>query len=112
MNLAEAQAAGNAGIQSAYQHSLFENPEWDVSAKSFLRWYCETHAEVFIEDATRMYSGLGYAEPAESRAWGHVVRFAKRQKWISDVPHGTKRRTQGHGSFGPTWASLIFRGVA
>lgn len=111
MNLSQAQSAGRAGIQSAYQHALFDTPDWDVAAKSFLHWYCETHAEVFIEDATRMYSGLGYAEPAESRAWGQIVRHGKKQGWLSSKPCGAKQRTLGHGSFGPTWASLIFRGV-
>ena len=112
MNLQFATNAGKAGLASAVQHSLIETPCWESAAKSYMHRYCETHATVFPETVWRGYAGMGHQEPAELRAYGHITKHAKRQGWLSAEPCGTELRVLGHGSYGPVWSSLIYKGAA
>lgn len=110
--LSQAIAQGQLGLSNAVAHSDEDTPGWKNAAISFLHRYCETHETVFPESVWRQYAGMGFAEPAELRAYGALTKHAKKQKWLSDVSHGTQQRVHGHGSHGPVWLSLIYRGTA
>jgi hypothetical protein len=96
-----------AGIDLAFQNTLFDSPEWAELAMTFVEWYCRHHAEVFFEDLTLMYSGLGYAEPKSSRAWGQIKRSATKAGWLGDKPIGSKQRAL-NGTWAAVWPSLIY----
>lgn len=106
MNLSEARQAGTAGLDLAYQRSLFETPDWATSAKEFFRWYCQNHWMVFVEDVSDMYAGLGMPLAANEKAWGQIVRHAAKEGWISRSIEVRARR-KGHGAPAPVWISQL-----
>lgn len=111
MSLQQSLTAGRTGIESSYQHSLLETPTFEAEALNTLQSYCERHAEVFIEDVSSLYAGLGLPLPANPKAWGKLTQIAKKRGWLSLEPCGSKRRVFGHGTYGPVWKSLIVRGA-
>lgn len=95
---AEAERARDAGMEQAAAHA----PEgWEERATAWLRSYLERHAEYVPDTANREGP-----EPPSKRAWGVVVRNAKRWGWIE--ADGYVPRTRGNCTPGPRYRSKLY----
>jgi len=110
-DLAAAHTAANEGIAQSFHHAADVDDSWPDAALGFLYRYARTHAEFTIEEMTAEADRLGYGSPADSRAWGSIVRRAAIRGFILNT-HTMRPRVKGHGAPGPVWRSLVYVGSA
>lgn len=100
----------DAGMDRAHQHAERLDMDWPDTAYAFLVRYARANAELEGWQVTNEAKRLGYASPADDRAWGSVYRRAMKEGVIEVC--GVGRNPNRHASICPRYRSLIFVGYA
>lgn len=103
---AMARAEGEAGMRAAIEAAERSHMDWPELALRYFEFYCRAHLVVIVEEVVAASKRYGLVQPPSDRAWGWVVKRAKKAGMIHY--DGTAPRVKGHGSPGPKWRSLIF----
>ena len=98
---AEALKGQEEGLRQSTNRS---GKEWIEYAKAFLRVYLLEHEKLFCDDVWE--SGL--ERPASPRAFGAVMKHAKKCGWMEEAGESRKSR-QAHMAIRVVYRSLIWR---
>src|SRR6185369_8812476 len=99
LTIEDAIAARDAGISRAMNHAESKSPGWSDLALAFTRSWCLSRSGIFTaEDISDAYASReDLIQPAQTKAWGSVVRRAITAGYMKVVDHNGRRR-KGHCS--------------
>lgn len=103
MNLDQARAQRDAGMQQALEHAQRVDESWPEQAFRHLIDYAETHETFISHNVTE-----GLPAPTDDRAWGNIFVRAAKVGIIKRIGYGVSHRR--HASPTPLWQSCVFRG--
>lgn len=104
MNLQQAQAAGQVGMQLSLLSAVDRDPAFAKKAKEAILRHLKFAGACSGEVLTDVAQGCG-ARCADARAFGAVFQSLARTGQIRKV--GYMPRTKGHGAPGPVWALVV-----
>lgn len=97
--------ATKQGIEGLAQSVGRSGSEWVEYANDFVHTYLFHHSTLFCDDVWV----AGLERPASPRAFGQVMKNAKKQGWM--IESGEMRKTrQGHMTLRVVYDSLVFKG--
>lgn len=98
------------GAEAAAAHADREIFEWRDRALSMIQKYANTHV-IFLTEEVRVWSyEQGLPVPPDPRAWGSVVREAKRLEIIEQCGFAMVKVPPAHSRHMAQWKSLIYQG--
>lgn len=103
-SLAQAQSAGQHGMQISFIAAEKRDPDFAEKAKAAILRHLRDHGACSGEVLTDIAQAYG-ARCDDARAFGAVFQGLARQGLIRKV--GYKARTKGHGAPGPVWSLVV-----
>lgn len=96
------------GIKQAIDHAEEVIPTWGEQAYKFFYNYAEKN-RVFMTEDVRMASEGIIEEPPSKRAWGAIVRKAKKNNIIEFSGFGKVSNPKAHQATASAWQSKIYK---
>ena len=70
--------------------------DWSTRAHNFLIQFAQSNPYGFLVEDARAYAELyGLEPPPDSRAWGHIIRTAKREQLVVSCGYGIAKSSNG-----------------
>lgn len=105
MNLQQAQAAGQVGMQMSLLSAVDRDPQFAEKAKTAILRHLRDNGATAGEDLVAVARAHG-ARPSDDRAFGSIFQSLSRKGQIRTV--GFCLRTKGHGTAGGrVWALVV-----
>lgn len=101
---------GRAGAATAAAHADRVAPNWTHRAYFMFATYARGHAEFTTEDVRAYAATLGFADPPDKRAWGHVARRAASAGVVISAGYTKSKSAAVHGMKVTLWRSLLRQG--
>lgn len=83
------EARRDAAMASAVEHADNATPGWSDAALEYVKHFARAHKEFLAEDVRVLAPLLGLPEPPDNRAWGAVIRRARKEGIITPAGYGT-----------------------
>jgi hypothetical protein len=105
MNLDQARAERDAGMEQALDHAERVTDNWGEIAYQFLTSFAMNASGNFISEDVSAAAAQDpeFPAPPTDRAWGPIYKRAAKDGWIKQVGIGRSRRR--HASICPLWSA-------
>lgn len=104
LNILDAIAEKEAGIQQAVDHANAVTPQWSDKAYDFLVRYVSSATSSFMcEDVRHKAEQAGFPEPPHNRAWGAVLIRAAKTGLIRNIGAAPTKNVKAHRAFASLW---------
>jgi len=101
LNIFEANKNRDTGIKRAIDHANAVDPSWRERALEYLKAYPKHQFQV--EEVRTWAEQQGFTAPPTPRAWGAVIRDAKKQNLVIHVGHRPTKNPKAHRALASVW---------
>jgi len=98
-----AKALTDFGIQLAVDHADHESPEWSEWAYKIMLWFIDSNDKPFMVEDVRQAAKDVLPAPPSERAWGAIVRRAKKEGKIKMVDYSQVKNERAHCTPASLW---------
>jgi hypothetical protein len=106
----DVRAAADAGMAQAADHADRVNPGWTGAAEAQLRAYASQEPTFAAEDVRAWAHRRGLPHPPTGRAWGMVIRKARKAGVLVPAGFRTSKLGPGHAHPIQVWRSTLCEG--
>lgn len=105
LDIKQARAARDRGINSAVQHAVEENKTWKEQAFKILIDFLKHHPGPFLAEQVRQHALRfdGYVPPPHDRAWGSVLVMARKRNLIIQAGYAKVKNKKAHRANASLW---------
>jgi hypothetical protein len=104
LNFDKAKENADHGIASASSHAEREYVAWVTRAVGFIKSY---PSDTFMVEQVRQYATAnGLEEPPSLRAWGAVIREARKEKIVKHAGYGNTTNPKAHRTPASVWQKI------
>lgn len=103
LNIFEATAARDAGMQTAIEHAEAVHEVWSDKAYAFLLSYARNCKQPFMVEDVRAASMENVPEPPSKRAWGGIVAKAAKAGIIQHAGYAQVKNIKAHCTPAAVW---------
>ena len=93
-----------AGIQKAEDSANQSVENWSELAYNFLKIYLQHNHRFMVEDVRKACSGI-VPDPPSQRAWGAIIRKAKKNGLISHIGYQNVTNVKAHSTPASVWVA-------
>ena len=95
------------GIKKAIDHANQVHENWGDKAFNYLKIYMQHNREFMVEDVRELAEKAIIEQPPSNRAWGAVIRRAKKEGFIYHAGYRPVKNSKAHCTPASVWR--VFR---